>query len=156
MDRHQRYFRRDLRNRFKDLAWVFIASPVLVAAFGQGRYSVWEAAFLPMVGLLVLLWFRRHSTVPEHVAAVERVRLDGKQDPHAMSDCFYLAWCDCGWSGDDKGMSTPPVLKHGSTHRTCGPVCTLGLSSVRALLFQGTNSSRGARGALPDQGPLQR
>jgi hypothetical protein len=103
MNQRQRNFRRDMRDRMKDLAWVFIASPVLVAAFGWGRYSVWEAAFLPVIGVLMLLWFRRHSTVPEHVAAVERVRLDGDHGRDAGRDWVYLAWCDCGWSGDDHG-----------------------------------------------------
>jgi hypothetical protein len=102
MNLRQRDFRRDVRDRMRDLAWVFIASPVLVVALGRGRYSVWEAAFMPVVGILMLLWFRRHPTVPEHVAAVELVRPDDYHGPGAKLDSFFLAWCDCGWSGDDQ------------------------------------------------------
>ena len=44
----------------------------------------------------MLLWFRRRPGPPEHVASVELVRPEGRSEP------FYLAWCDCGWHGDDQ------------------------------------------------------
>jgi hypothetical protein len=91
-----------MRDRMKALAWVFVASPILVLIFGGGRYSLGETALMPVIGVLMLLWFRRRPTVPEHVAAVELVRPDDYHGPGAKLDAFYLAWCDCGWSGDDQ------------------------------------------------------
>jgi hypothetical protein len=82
-------------------AWVFVGSPLLILAFARGRYSVAEAAFLPIVGIAMLLWFRRRPTVPDHVAAVELVQPTDYSGPDALTDPFYLAWCDCGWNGDD-------------------------------------------------------
>jgi hypothetical protein len=97
----KREHRRFMREQIKTLAWVFIASPILVLVFGGSRYSVWEAAVMPVVGILMLLWLRRHPTVPPHIAAVELVRPADHHRSDAELDRFYLAWCDCGWSGDD-------------------------------------------------------
>ena len=83
------------------VAWVFIASPLLILALGRGRYSVGEAAVLPAIGLLMLWWSKRHPGLPEHIAAVELVRPDDYDGPDARLDAFYLPWCDCGWHGDD-------------------------------------------------------
>lgn len=94
--------RRFMREQMTTLAWVFIASPILLLVFGGGRYSVWESALMPVVGIVMLLWFRRHPAVPQHIAAVELVRSADYDGPHAEADLFYLAWCDCGWSGDDQ------------------------------------------------------
>ena len=96
-----RELRRDLRGRMTSVAWWFIASPVLVVAFGGGRYSVWHAAALPVVGVLMLLWLRRRPGLPEHVATVELVRPDDFHGPDAKLDVFYFPSCDCGWLGDD-------------------------------------------------------
>jgi hypothetical protein len=92
-----------MRQRMSALAWVFIASPVLIVALGRGRYSVAEAAFMPAVGLGMLIWLRRRpAKVPEHLASVEYVQPDDYHGPDALTTPFYLAWCDCGWSGDDQ------------------------------------------------------
>jgi hypothetical protein len=96
-----RELRRDLRGRTKAVAWWFIASPALVLAFGGGRYSVWQAAALPVIGVVMLLWLNRRPGAPEHIAAVELVRPDDYHGPDAKLDAFYLPWCDCGWFGDD-------------------------------------------------------
>jgi hypothetical protein len=75
---------------------------VLVLTVGRGHYSVAEAAFMPAVGLCILLWLKtRPASVPEHLASVEYVQ--GHTDrPDAPTTPFYLAWCDCGWLGDER------------------------------------------------------
>jgi hypothetical protein len=99
----RREFRRSMRSRTQALAWVFIASPLLVLAVGGGRYTVVEAAFLPILGVAMLLWLRRHpATVPAHLASVEYVQPNDYDGPDADTTPFYLAWCDCGWNGEDQ------------------------------------------------------
>jgi hypothetical protein len=93
--------RRSMRGRMQGVAWAFIASPLLILLFGHGRYSVGEAAVLPVIGLLMLWWFRRRPGVEEHIASVEYVQPDDYHGPDAKNDPFYLPWCDCGWHGDD-------------------------------------------------------
>jgi hypothetical protein len=103
MSRLKRDIRRGIRDRMTGVAWVFVASPLLVLAFGRGRYSVIEAMFMPVVGIAMLLWFRTRPTVPAHVASVELVQPGGDYTgPDALTEPFYLAWCDCGWNGDDQ------------------------------------------------------
>ena len=102
MTLREREHRRDMRDRMTSMAWLFVGSPLLILAFGRGRYSVVEAAFLPIVGIAMLLWFRRRPIVPSHLAAVELVqRADDYTGPDALTAPFFLAWCDCGWLGDD-------------------------------------------------------
>jgi|tagenome__1003787_1003787.scaffolds.fasta_scaffold20641447_1 hypothetical protein len=85
------------------LAWVFIASPLLVLTVGRGRYSLAEAAFMPAVGLFILLWLkRRPASSPEHLASVEYVQPGDTDRPDALTTPFCLAWCDCGWLGDEQ------------------------------------------------------
>ncbi len=91
-----------MRERMTGLGWVFIASPLLILAFGQGRYSLAETAFMPILGAGILLWLRRRPAPQKHVAGVEFVRPDDYRGPGAKLAPFYLAWCDCGWSGDDQ------------------------------------------------------
>jgi hypothetical protein len=93
---------RFMRDQMEALAWVLLASPILVVAFGGGRYSIGEAAVLPVVGLLMLLWFKRRPAIPEHVASVELVGPDDYDGFDARTTPFYLPWCDCGWHGDDQ------------------------------------------------------
>jgi hypothetical protein len=98
-----REMRRQLRLTSTGLGWVFVASPVLVLLFGRGRYSVAEAAFMPVIGVAILLWLKaRPARWPEHLASVEHVRPDESDGPDARTTPFYLAWCDCGWLGDDQ------------------------------------------------------
>jgi hypothetical protein len=94
--------RRFIGDQMRFMAWLFLASPILILAFGRGRYSVGEAAVLPVVGFLMLLWFKHRPGVPEHVASVELVRPGDYDGPDARTESFYLAWCDCGWNGDDQ------------------------------------------------------
>jgi hypothetical protein len=101
MNWRKRDLRRRMRGRMQALAWAFVASPALVLALGR-HDSVAEAAFPPIVGIAMLLWFRRRPTVPAHVAAVELVQPDDYKGPDALTHPFYLAWCDCGWNGDDQ------------------------------------------------------
>jgi len=99
----RREHRRDMRSRMRACAWVFIASPVAILAFGDGRYGVLEAAFLPVVGLLMLAFYRmRPLPDPEHLASVEHVVefSDDYDGADARTLPFYLAWCDCGWHGE--------------------------------------------------------
>jgi hypothetical protein len=93
-----------MRDQMKAVAWVFIASPIAIAIFGDGRYGALEAAFLPVVGLLMLAFYRwRPLPDPEHLASVEYVVPANDYDgPDALTTPFYLAWCDCGWNGDDQ------------------------------------------------------
>jgi hypothetical protein len=103
MNLNQRERRRSLRGRLKGVAWAFVASPLLILTLGHGQYSVAQAAFMPVVGILMLLWFRhRPLDVPEHLGSVEYVQPDDYHGPDALNEPFYLAWCDCGWSGDDQ------------------------------------------------------
>ena len=101
-DMRKRNERRFIRGQMEAVAWCFVASPVLVVPFGGGRYSVGEVAGLPAVGLLMLVWFKRHPGTPEHLASVELVKPSDYDGPDALTDAFYLAWCDCGWSGDNQ------------------------------------------------------
>jgi hypothetical protein len=101
-DMRKRNDRRFRRGHVEALAWWFVASPVLVLAFGGGRYSVAHAAVLPAVGLLMLVWFKRHPGAPEHLASVSLVKPSDYDGPDALTNAFYLAWCDCGWNGDDQ------------------------------------------------------
>lgn len=90
-----------MREQLRAVAWVFVASPVLIVIFGKGRYSVAEAAVLPVVGALMFLWYRRHPLPdPEHLAAVAWLARDDYDGPDAIPPA-YAAWCDCGWWGDD-------------------------------------------------------
>ena len=58
---------------------------------------------MPAAGVAMLLWFRWRPGVPEHLAGVELVHPTGDYSgPDARTEPFYLAWCDCGWSGDDR------------------------------------------------------
>ena len=89
-ERRRRDRKRDFRGRMQALAWTFIAFPLFFVIAGRQGSAI-ELAFGPVVGALMLLWQWRHPVPPEHVAAVERVRGE-----------FFLAWCDCGWNGDDQ------------------------------------------------------
>ena len=102
MTRRKRELRRHLRGQTRILAWVFIASPLIVLGLGGGRYTVVGAAFMPVVGVAMLLWLRRHPGVPAHLASVEYVQPDDYDGPDALTTPFYLAWCDCGWHGEDQ------------------------------------------------------
>ena len=107
MNLRQREFRRDMRSHSKALAWVFIALGLLVLAFDRGRYTPVEAAFMPIVGVAMLLWLRRHpAAVPVHLASVEHVQPNDYDGPDARTTPFYLAWCDCGWTGEDQPDET--------------------------------------------------
>jgi hypothetical protein len=116
MTLRERDFRRDMRDRMRWVAWVFVGSPLLILAVGRGQYSVAEAAFLPIVGIVMLLWFRSRPTLPDHVAAVELVQPDDDYTgPDALTQPFYLAWCDCGWNGDnhdDEPGARAEALEH--------------------------------------------
>jgi hypothetical protein len=90
MERRKRERKRGMRGRMSGLAWTFIAMPLIFLVVGRSG-SVYELAFGPIVGGLMLLWQWRHPVPAEHVASVENVRGE-----------FYLAWCDCGWNGDDQ------------------------------------------------------
>jgi hypothetical protein len=105
LDMRKRNDRRFVRGNMEAVAWCFVASPVVVVALDGGRYSVGEVAVMPAVGVLMLVWFKRHPGTPEHLASVELVKpsdYDDYDGPDARTDAFYLAWCDCGWSGDDQ------------------------------------------------------
>jgi len=99
--------RRNVRERLRDatvaMGWVFVASPLIFLVFGSRGRSALEMASIPIVGVLLLVWVRRHpARYAEHVAAVEHVQPDDYDGPDALTTPFYLAWCDCGWNGDDQ------------------------------------------------------
>jgi hypothetical protein len=50
----------------------------------------------------MLVWFRRHPIEPEHLASVAFVRATDYEGPDALTEAFYLAWCDCGWTDDEQ------------------------------------------------------
>ena len=102
MNRDQRVRRRDARDRSKALAFVFIGLPVVAVIVDADRYSLVQWLFMPVVGLLMLLWFRFRPAPPEHVVAVEFIYPEGDYDgPDARTEPFYAGMCDCGWISDD-------------------------------------------------------
>ena len=90
MDRRKRERKRYMRGRMATVAWIFVGSPLIAVVVGRSG-SVYELAFLPVIGGLMLLWQWRHPVAAQHIAAVEDVRGE-----------FFLAWCDCGWNGEDQ------------------------------------------------------
>ena len=95
--------RRSLRERMEFVGWAFVGAPLLMLAFGGGRYTVADGAIVFVFGLaIVWLTRRRRARYPEHLASVEYVRPDDYHGPDALTAPFYLAWCDCGWMGDDQ------------------------------------------------------
>src|SRR4051794_16506310 len=99
--RRRRERRRSQRESTKYLAWVFVASPILLLVFGHGRYSIAEAALMPAIGVVIVLWLRLRPGLPDHVASVEYLHRDDYDGPDALPPCF-IAWCDCGWTSDDR------------------------------------------------------
>ena len=119
MSLRRRNARREARSRMRALAWVFLASPILVVLFGKGRYSVYEAALMPVVGVAMLLWFRRRPLRwPEHLASVAYTsRLDDYHGPDALPPgSFYLAWCDCGWLGAEDHADAESAAREAREH----------------------------------------
>jgi hypothetical protein len=84
-----RQSRRSSRQGVRSLAYFLIAAPVLAPLLGRDVIDL--VAGIP-IGVGILLWHRWRPGPPEHLASVEHVV------PHG----FYLAWCDCGWQGDDQ------------------------------------------------------
>lgn len=82
------------------LACVLIASPVAAPLLGRDVIDL--VAGIP-IGLGILAWYRWRPGPPEHLASVEYVVPDGSYDgPDAITEPFFYAWCDCGWTGDDQ------------------------------------------------------
>src|SRR3954452_17950714 len=115
--RRRRERRRSQRESTKYLAWVFVASPILVLVLGHGRYSIAEAAVMPALGVAILLWLRLRPGPPEHVASVEYLSRDDYDGPDALPPCF-IAWCDCAGPATTGPMSPPRGRTRSATRST--------------------------------------
>jgi hypothetical protein len=102
MNQAKRARRRDLRDRMKAVAYVFIVLPVVAVIFEADRYTPAQVGFMMAIGGLMLLWFRLRPAPPKHVAVVEFVQRANDYDgPDALTEPFYAAICDCGWWGHE-------------------------------------------------------
>ena len=81
------------------VAYLFIAAPAAAPLLNRRLSEL--IVGIPM-GLGILWWYRRHPGPPEHLASVEHV-VPGRDygGPDAITTPFYMAWCDCGWMGND-------------------------------------------------------
>lgn len=103
MNQAKRARRRDVRDRMKTVAYVFLVLPVVAVAFEDDRYTPVQVGFMMGVGLLMLLYFRLRPAPPKHVAVVELVQRENDYDgPDALTEPFYAAICDCGWWGQER------------------------------------------------------